>query len=233
MSRTNLRDQFTPEQRAASRPKIIAPNTFCYQDGDCTVIRLHSTDIVRELSPGRYRLDSGGWRTITTKDRMQSAIGSFRLWQDKGQWFVGDGEQTVPYYDGMILPDAFKSGGKANKKASAELKLRERVKKFAKKLDGLKALPAPENGDCWLCGMRDDKGVSMGEHGYDKGHLLSHIKEGYLHGSLILNALKFVGYRDPAFIWQTENSCRARGENPHFAKNALKKYLYRKLGLVS
>ena len=27
-----------------------------------------------------------------------------------------------------------------------------------------------------------------------------------LHGSLIMNALKYVGYREPGFIWHMENA---------------------------
>lgn len=236
--RTTMRSQFTPDQRATCKPKIIARNTFQYKDAiGGTVTRLHSTDIVRSLGAGRIKLDSGGWRTMTTKDRMQSAIGPYRLWQDKGQWFVGgDGNDAVPYYDGMILPDAFKKRGKADKAAAKELKLRASVKKFCNKLDGMKELPVPSNGDCWFCCMHvadgKDKGKPLGDVGH-ADHILSHIKEGYLHGSLIMNALTHAGYKDPRFIWQMENSARARNEKPYFAKRALRRYLYAKLGLVS
>lgn len=238
--RTLMRDQFTADQRAACKPKIIARNTFRYQDGGCTVIRLHATDIVRELSPGRYKLDSGGWRTMTTKDRMQGAIGPYRLWQDKGQWFVGcDGNAAVPYYDGMVLPDAFKKRGKADKAAAKELKLRAAVKKFCNRLDGLKELPVPSNGDCWFCCLHvadgKDKGKALGDVSH-ADHILSHIKEGYLHGSLIMNALTHAGYGNPCVVFGMEQSDRQQGRklwNGGNVKRALRRYLHAKLGLVS
>jgi hypothetical protein len=39
----------------------------------------------------------------------------------------------------------------------------------------------------------------------DTEHLREHIKENYMHGSLIVNALRFCGYRDQGirFILQT------------------------------
>ena len=167
MARTNLKDSIRPEMLApGTRAKIIARNTFRFTAPDgATVTRLHITDIVRALPRGRYQLDSGGWRTVTTKDRIASAIGAagYRIWANKGSWYVGAGKldvPAVPYYDGMILPDAFKHKGKAEKKEAAEQKLRLAVRKFCAKLDGMKELPVPRNGDCWLCCMKDKAGTT-------------------------------------------------------------------------
>jgi hypothetical protein len=81
--------------------------------------------------------------------------------------------------------------------------------------------------------MHTDKGESLGDVSGDKSHILSHIQEGYLHGSLIINALKWAGYRQPQFIWQLANSDLQRGRKPDQIKRALKRYLYRQCGLVS
>lgn len=240
--RTLMRDQFTPDQRATCKPKIIARNTFRFTLGNATVTRLHSTDIVRALPKGRYVLNSGGWRTHTTKDRMNSALPGYSIYHKGGQWFVAsyNGEGTgnaIPYYDGMTLPDAFKKRGKADKAAAKELKLRAAVKKFCNRLDGLKELPVPSGGDCWLCHLVDDKGKTMGEHGHDDaGHILSHIKEGYLHGSLLVNALNHAGYGNPGVVFGMEQHDRQTGRKLHNGgnvKRALRRYLYAKLGLVS
>lgn len=116
--RTNLRDSVKPGMLAPNtKARIVCRNTFRFTAPDgADVIRLHQTDIVRKLPNGKTVLDSGGWRTSTTKERMNSYSG-LRLWANKGQWFVSAGtpgeSPAVPYYDGMILPDAFDKRAKA------------------------------------------------------------------------------------------------------------------------
>ena len=243
MSRTNLRDSIRPGMLAAgTKAKIIARNTFRFTAPDgATVTRLHQTDIVRALPGGRFQLDSKGWRTVTTKDRMATVIvaAGYRMWSNKGSWYVGTGQPdvpAVPYYDGMILPDAFKAPAKGAAAEKKEQSTRKAIKLFCDKLDKMPELPAPSNGDCWLCCMKDKAGQSMGEMGgtdSDREHLRTHLKEGYLHGSLILNALQFAGYGDVSLIWHMENRDRKEGRKSTWAKRALRKYLYRKLGLVA
>ena len=127
MPRNNLKDQFTPEQRKQFQPRIIARNTFRYKDGQNIVTRLHSTDIVKELGDGRYQLNSGGWRTVTTKNRMNMSLCGYHLYQKAGAWYVCKGNYGytggIPYFDGMILPDAFNKPNKGEKVAAKEQKL--------------------------------------------------------------------------------------------------------------
>lgn len=241
--RTNLKDSVKPDMmQPGTRAKIIARNTFQFTapNGD-RVTRLHQTDVVRVTPNGKIVLNSGGWRTVTTKDRMNTAHG-VRLYSSKGSWYVTDGNgAAVPYYDGITLPDCFapKAKAKAERTEQAEQKLRAAIRKFSNKLDKLECLPEPSPGDCWLCCMRTDKGETMGQLGgasSDAEHLRQHIKEGYLHGSLIMNALKHAGYNDPAFIFHYEQSRRKAGEKLHNGgdvKRALRRYLFRNLGLVA
>ncbi len=53
------------------------------------------------------RLDSGKWRTVTTKRKMNQASNQFGLgyqvFQRKGEWFVTWKGQELPFHDGMIL----------------------------------------------------------------------------------------------------------------------------------
>ncbi len=122
--------------------------------------------------------------------------------------------------------------------ATIEQALRLKIRKFCAKLDGLKELPVPSSGDCWLCRMKDKAGISMGERGgaaYDRSHLLEHSKEGYLHGSLLVNALTHAGYVNPSLVFSLEQRDRQDGRKLHNGgqvKRALKRYLYAKLGLV-
>ena len=99
--RTALKSQFTPEQRTACDPKIVAPNTFQYSKNGETVFRLHATDIVRRLPDGSVILNSGGFRTRTTKDRMSCLLpAGYSLYQLGGQWFING----IPYFEGMRVP---------------------------------------------------------------------------------------------------------------------------------
>lgn len=237
--RTNLSSQFDAGQRKAFSPKIIARNTFRYTVGDETVIRLHATDIVRKRPDGSVILESGGWKTVTTKDRMNGALpAGYSLSQSSGMWSIrrhSDGA-SVAYFDGIQVPQCFDNAStKGEKVAAREEKLRKDIRKFVSKLDKLECLPEPSQGDCWFCAMRDKDGKSMGDHG-SSDHIIEHIKEGYLHGSLIWNALKWAGYSSPEFIWQLENADRKQGRKLHNGgnvKRALKRYLYRQCGLVS
>ena len=79
-------------------------------------VRLHSTDVVTLTTLARslaVKLDSGGWRTVTTKARINQGASEYRLpfrvQQDRGQWYVtyrpGDaGAFTVEFEDGLTFP---------------------------------------------------------------------------------------------------------------------------------
>src|SRR5208337_4674554 len=103
-------------------------------------VRLHQTDVVKYWPDGRIELNSGGWRTVTTKDRINT-YAPVNLWTDKGIWYIGKNWQRPAqgyFKDGMIInPDGSFSGVKTLKQMEAELKLRTRVRKYA--ADYLKA----------------------------------------------------------------------------------------------
>lgn len=244
MARTNLSSQFDADTRKRTGAHIVARNTFERREGNETIIRLHSTDIVRKLSDGSVILNSGGWRTGTTKNRMNNHLpGGVRLYADKGQWWLSTGawnaDKTtrVAYFDGVRVPQCFsdpKLQATGERRADADRVLRKKIKLFCAKLDELAELPAPDNGDCWFCLMREEKtGKPLGEVTGDNSHMLAHVEESYLHGSLILNALIWAGYKNPGFIWQMDNADRKRGRKPDLVKRALRRYLLRQLGLAT
>jgi hypothetical protein len=90
----------------AIKPRLVANNTIRYVNAEGrTVWRLHQTDIVtHDPVTDIYTLHSGGWKTPTTKDRI-NAYSPARVWANKGQWFVGGGwqatEDAVPFFDGI------------------------------------------------------------------------------------------------------------------------------------
>lgn len=68
----------------------------------------HSTAVVGvNISNGAIRLDSGGWRTATTKLAMNQASNQdglgFGVSQRDGDWYVSWEGKELPFEDGMVL----------------------------------------------------------------------------------------------------------------------------------
>lgn len=70
-------------------------------------VRLHSTDVVTFHPDGSIELNTGGWQTPTTRDRMQRC--GVRVSMHLGIPGVRHGNSELPYVDGMMLK--FRSDG--------------------------------------------------------------------------------------------------------------------------
>jgi hypothetical protein len=157
-------------------------------------IRLHETDVVTFTRLGITILNSGGWKTVTTKDRINEALSGtgWRLSQERGQWYVGYADSAANrhvFADGMKICANNRVNGAAKAGSDKEaVKLRAAATKYAKGFAealaaGKVALPGP--GDCWGCLMKDSNGKTV--MGAD--HILSHFEERYYVPSLALNAI--------------------------------------------
>lgn len=71
-----------------SRP--FGNNTRLERRADGIAVRLHATDVVTLLPDGGVRLNSGGWRTVTTKARMNDHLRGlgWNLYAKRRQWFL-------------------------------------------------------------------------------------------------------------------------------------------------
>ncbi len=58
------------------------------RDNEAVAIRYHATDVVTYHKDGRIVLNSGGYRTMTTKDRM-NCYSPASVYQESGLWYVG------------------------------------------------------------------------------------------------------------------------------------------------
>lgn len=85
--------------RNKERGYKLANNTYLRQKGGAFSVRLHKTDIVTIRPDGTYRLNSGGWRTKTTKTRMNEILPGFGVLHTAGIWSIGDEFFT----DGMLV----------------------------------------------------------------------------------------------------------------------------------
>jgi hypothetical protein len=81
----------------------IGNNTYAEILNDNTVgIKLHSTYVVKIRDDGTYTLNSGGWQTLTTKDRINQ-YSPVRVYQRKFEWFVTINGKEYPFIDGMVV----------------------------------------------------------------------------------------------------------------------------------
>lgn len=82
--------------RDPAQGKPLANNTRLYKAGDDYEIWLHNTPVVTIHANGTYTLESNGWRTRTTKDRINSYSPAC-VYQRRRVWYIG----TVEFRDGM------------------------------------------------------------------------------------------------------------------------------------
>jgi len=213
--RTTLRDSFTarPAPAGSTKPCVVEYSTFQYTDAEGVLVtRQHNTDIVKEHK-GKYTLDTGGWRTRTTKDRFNRYT-PYNVYSDKGIWYVSQGDRKCPYYDGMVLPGAFTQHN-LDKIVTRQKKLTKAINKFCLLVDTVEALPMPDAGDCLLCRFQQPD------------CLQEHMREGYLHGTLLVNAMRSRGYKDEQIGLHYRMGLRDT------FKRALRLYLKRSLQLAT
>lgn len=220
------------------------------RDDGSIALRLHDTDVVTFVQNGNIILDSGGWRTVTTKDRINRCLPEgWGIYQDKGLWYLSRGfrgdsnEQVWIFQDRMAIhPDGNVSGAASKSTPTEKRKLDKDVLKYvAEYMDALFAgkVPAPSTGDCWYCSMRTNDGRPLGEAMRDNEHVLSHIQEGYHVPSLILAAAKTFGVsihaRDVlSRIWSGRFTNGDWGDIArHQLGNALKRYVRRQVGMAA
>jgi hypothetical protein len=68
-------------------------------------VRLHSTDVITFHSDGRIDIATGGWDTVTTKDRINSFC-AVRVWSEHGYMFASHSGQEIAFSgSARIMPD--------------------------------------------------------------------------------------------------------------------------------
>lgn len=169
-----------------------ANNTYLQRRGADIALLLHATDIVTWKPNGDTVLDSGGWRTVTTKERMNRVI-DLIITQKQGRWFMLNG--NVLYQDGMILKADGTIEGAGEYLPKADKNLKARIRIFSKLCADAIPLGMPGPGDCWYCGMQTSDGQSLGDATKDTEHLESHIEENYVVPSLVWQAMESCGYQ--------------------------------------
>ena len=66
----------------------LGNNTYLQRREDGSIaVKFHLTDVLAFHADGRTVYQSGGWRTVTTKARM-NAYGAVRIITERGVWYV-------------------------------------------------------------------------------------------------------------------------------------------------
>ena len=89
-------------KRNANRRKV-GNNTYAEILHDNSVgIMLHSTYVVKIHPDNTYTLQTGGWQTVTTKDRINQ-YSPVRVYQRNYEWFVTINGKEYPFMEGMVV----------------------------------------------------------------------------------------------------------------------------------
>ena len=85
-------------------------NTFVEYNSNtnCSTVVLHRTAIATyDHNTQALKLNTGGWHSNTTKSRLnailQGIIGCASVYQKQFDWYLSYNNQTVDFWDGMIL----------------------------------------------------------------------------------------------------------------------------------
>lgn len=237
-------------------------------------LRLHLTDILTFLPDGSTVVNSGGWKTVTTKARLNDWLPfGWRLVQSAGQWYwlpprkacvgcAGAGK-TLNSYDWrdcescngtgvqfaapkrVLFTDGDSIGPRGSLRSAAKpgaeqesAKLRRKVLAYAKLCADSAPMNPPGAGDCFYCSMvvvpgSPDAGKSLGDAMRDSGHLMEHMREGYVVPSLVARAMKEAGnsnYVMAATFGQDGTQSFLMRDR---IKSAVASFIFRRLGMVS
>jgi len=205
----------------------ITDNTMEYElpDGE-TCWQFHETIIARRFPDGRMWLRSGGFRTPTTKERLNRILDlcktGARIYQERGKWIVTRNGNQTEFIEEMTLPTDGLPDHQDRKTDILHKQIERYVRKVARMIDK-GTLPQPSNGDCWGCLMFDSK-LKPGERTKDDSHYRNHLEEQYVHGSLVLLALKWCGY-GPAVVSGAFPATKS------MITRSVRKFLRRQLGV--
>lgn len=221
------------------------------KDPPAVGIKLHNTIVVTYTKTGELILSTGGWHTVTTKDRINSYTPNWiRVFSEKGEWRVqyrpfGDDVPSVPYTDGVTfeinslagtawtpVPGTYPDESQERLAREARKKLKADVDAYLKKtqpslanwkqqLDGGEGLNV--SGDCWYClGLVSN---FDGSPANSNDHLWQHLRDSYVFPSLFVVAYADRGFRDPRAAFAMDVSFSSSR-----ATETLKKFLLKRLG---
>lgn len=178
-----------------SRP--YAHNTRIVRD-ESVIHATYHDNIIVTFHPNKAVYTSSGWKTFTTKRRLNWFLPKgFTIYQKKGIWYL----HLLPWESGntWIFKDGLTIDHQNIVSNAGDFQEAERIKRDTKRINKyvkgfVKALtqgnvPPPDSGDCWHCSMITTKGESLGDAFNNVSHFESHFEESYYVPSLLMNAI--------------------------------------------
>lgn len=87
-----------------AQQRKLTHNTYAIRHATNFTIRYHSTDILTFHPDGRVVFNTGGWRTSTTKQRLNRfGPQGVSIYQRDFEWFIAADGQTEEFFDGLTL----------------------------------------------------------------------------------------------------------------------------------
>lgn len=179
----------------------LANNTYAERRDDGVIaIRLRKTDILTFHRSGSVTYDTGGWRTRTTKNRMNEygKQGAY-VHQKDGVWMLNHAGESYVFRDGITVGKAGVSTERGmlltseddKEDAENKKKLRRDINQYAHEY--AKAfvqgeIPKPGPRDCFYCFFEDS---ATGLPVSDGAHILRHVEESYFVPSLLVRAEQY------------------------------------------
>ncbi len=215
-------------------------------------IRLHQTDIMTFFPDGTVTVNSGGWKTVTTKARLNEFLPhGLGISQRGGIWYWfkrgGESPDSRIFQDGDTINKRGTIKGNGSSVDESALKLlRKRVNKYAAECANQVPLPRPGAGDCFYCQMivseGPDKGKQLGDASHNHDHIESHMDESYCVPSLVYHAMKEKGCSDLVITMAFQDPAQPRVEpkpgsfgsiSKDYVKRSVARYVFRRLGMVA
>lgn len=205
-------ERFVSEAGARLKKRLLERNTRLHDLGnEVYAVRYYDTDVVVYHPDGRIVVQTGGYKTLSTRERI-SGYSPCQIWQEKGTWHFQYKDKhylfTESVYtlhpDGSVTPGTGKGERVPEFDPEAEkaaVKFRRKVGRYAKKFidklyDG--DLSGDTGGDCLECkGLFGDRPATDSK----ENHVRSHIDENYFVVTLLLNALEWRS--SPVMKWDT------------------------------
>lgn len=242
MARITVSEQFQGIE--FDKKRRIDNNTIEYYQGNIRKIRLHRTDII-EFHENFIVLNSGGWKTNTTKDRINEycKFGN-RIWQEKGIWTVSNSfsQKSAIFFDGIKISynGDFLNAENAPSKSDI-IALSKKIKEYSKNfIDQVRQgnIKLPNSGDCWYCLMKTQNDNTLGEESSSE-HIINHIDENYFVPSLIFRACEVMPTSPACKSW-LYNKCSGNSDADFYegfaskqAQTALVRYIKRQLSIAA
>lgn len=180
----------------------IANNTRIHRVGeDCIGIHLHSTDVIRLLRDGSTELNSGGWRTVTTANRI--GRGRFQVgaggipwlygWlafdRSRGYWFDTPDERKYIFSDHMVFDANGCCISNNETLADAKREHKAEVREMRSRVAKLQFFTRIATDILEREGMRADPTDCTACFAGNGGHIAEHVLDREVPAALIFNAL--------------------------------------------